>query len=564
MDLTPDKQPISNLIESADDGKLVLPEFQRSFVWNRQDVEELIVSILNGYYIGTLLLLDVNPRDTPFSPRAIEGVSANDITPKRMVLDGQQRLTSIYYALNSHKFDEDRGLGNTKYTYEFFIDMEKTVEKDWESAVFSRKKGGRKHSNYDTKEKCMSENVMPVKALEDGERRLKWGIGYKDKTGKEELWGRFEDYAEEFTNFKVATVELGMETELDTVVEIFERINRTGENLSVFELLTARLYKEDLELRQLWENVYEDKENFSHIRKFSDDIKDEKYQKHILRTMALIRDEEPKRKNLITLDSKNFKEDWETASKYVENALMRLNNAQHGFGALDSSWLPYSGMVSAMAAMLHMIEDEGDKGTYYDKLEQWYWSSIFTERYTSATSTLSHRDLEDLENWIKEGNKMEALMTENQLEDLNLREKARKGGVYKGVMCMVALEGPEDFYTGDPDEFNELDDHHIFPKAYLKDEKQNVPETLRNTIINRTLIKNKTNKKIKDKRPSEYLENMAESLGSSNSTYQVMSNHLIGEKAVEAMEEDDYQKFLDNRERNLKEKIRERTGIKER
>jgi hypothetical protein len=560
MDLKPGKEPISNLIDSANEGKLVLPEFQRSFVWNRQDVEELIVSILNGYYIGTFLLLDVDPYETPFSPRAIEGVE-KDLDPRRMVLDGQQRITSIFYALNSHNFDEERGLGNTKYTYEFFVDMEETVNKNWEEAVFSRKKGGRKHSKYDTKEKCMSENVMPVRSLKDGEERLKWGMEYKEKTGNDELWEGFKEYAKEFNEFQVAIVELKRETELDTIVEIFERINRTGENLSVFELLTARLYKEDLELRELWKEVYEDKENFSHIRKFSDDIKDEKYQKHVLRTMALIRGNEPKRKNLITLDSENFKQDWETASKYVENALMRLNDSQHGFGALDPSWLPYSGMVSATAAMLHMIENKGDKGTYYKKLSQWYWSSIFAERYTSATATLSHRDLEDLEKWIEDGEEMDALMTENQLEDLNLREKARKGGVYKGIMCMVALEGPEDFYTGDPDEFNQLEDHHIFPKNHLKNNQ--VPETLRNTIINRTLIKDKTNKKIKDQAPSDYIEDMEESLGSSNSVYQVLSNHLINEEAVDAMKEDNYKKFLQNREAELKQKISIRTGIGE-
>ncbi len=559
MNITPDKEQLSKLMTEAEAGELVLPEFQRSFVWNRQDVEELIVSIMNGYYIGTFLLLDINPTDTPFSPRGIEGLET-ELKPRRMILDGQQRITSIFYALNSHKFDEKMGLGNTKYAYEFFVDMKSAVDNDWEDAVFSRKIGGRKHNKYDTDEKCIEQNVVPMRALRDGESRMKWGIEYKEEKN-EGLWKEFEKYAKNFNNFFVSTVELNRDTSLDVIVEIFERINRTGQNLSIFELLTARLYSEDILLRELWEDVYTNRDEFGHIHEFSKDIKDEKYQKHILSTMALIRDKEPKRKNLITLDSKNFVEDWETASKYVEKALIRLVNTKDGFGVISPSWLPYSGMVPALASMLQMINSK-DSNNNYNKLKKWYWSSVFTERYSSSTGTLSKRDLEELEKWIDNGDKPEAIITENQINELTLKESSKRSGIYKGIICMIALETPRDFFSGDSVEFHKLEDHHIFPKKYLEDQNEVIGKERRNTVLNRTLIQEETNRKISAKEPSKYIQEMLENLESEKTVKKVLSNHLIGRGAYHAMKENNYKEFLNARENEIKNKIKHKTVAK--
>ena len=91
----PTKEPLIGLIHDARQGQVVLPEFQRSFIWDRQSTEELLVSILNNYFIGSLLFLSVLPDDHPFKARKIEGTD-DGIYPTKMVLDGQQRLTSVH------------------------------------------------------------------------------------------------------------------------------------------------------------------------------------------------------------------------------------------------------------------------------------------------------------------------------------------------------------------------------------------------------------------------------------------------------------------------------------
>ena len=96
----PTKESLIDLVDRACQGHVVLPDFQRSFIWERGAVEELLVSIFNGYFIGSLLTLTVSPDTVPFRPRTIEGIGSDVLPrPQKMVLDGQQRITSIYYAL---------------------------------------------------------------------------------------------------------------------------------------------------------------------------------------------------------------------------------------------------------------------------------------------------------------------------------------------------------------------------------------------------------------------------------------------------------------------------------
>ena len=81
-------------------GKLVLPVFQRNFVWARDEITALLVSILQGHYIGSLLLLNIDSEAVPFAHRVLQGVelNGNAAHPHAMILDGQQRLTSLHYA----------------------------------------------------------------------------------------------------------------------------------------------------------------------------------------------------------------------------------------------------------------------------------------------------------------------------------------------------------------------------------------------------------------------------------------------------------------------------------
>src|SRR5690349_15717795 len=103
MHITPDNQNLVGLVEEAHKGRLCLPNFQRAFVWPRDQVADLVRSVLRRYYIGSLLLLRCDPDRPPFAPAFLRGAKPahQEPRPDYLVLDGQQRLTSLLYALTA-------------------------------------------------------------------------------------------------------------------------------------------------------------------------------------------------------------------------------------------------------------------------------------------------------------------------------------------------------------------------------------------------------------------------------------------------------------------------------
>lgn len=93
MEIIPDKRKVVGLIEHAHEGKICLPNFQRDFVWTREEVADLVRSIIRGYFIGSLLLLRCDPNNPPFAPEFLRGANPpyKDGRPELLVLDGQQR-----------------------------------------------------------------------------------------------------------------------------------------------------------------------------------------------------------------------------------------------------------------------------------------------------------------------------------------------------------------------------------------------------------------------------------------------------------------------------------------
>src|ERR1700734_3879885 len=103
MDIIPDKRRVVGLIEHAHEGRICLPNFQRDFVWTREEVADLVRSIIRGYFIRSLLLLRCDPNNPPFAPECLRGSdpTSKNPRPEHLVLDGQQRLSSLIYALTA-------------------------------------------------------------------------------------------------------------------------------------------------------------------------------------------------------------------------------------------------------------------------------------------------------------------------------------------------------------------------------------------------------------------------------------------------------------------------------
>ena len=91
--VTPENLDLFDLVKDASEGKLALPQFQRNFVWSPEDVRELLISVFSGYFIGALLLLEIDRRKPPFGIRAVEGCEIDENSlmglTTQVLLDGQ-------------------------------------------------------------------------------------------------------------------------------------------------------------------------------------------------------------------------------------------------------------------------------------------------------------------------------------------------------------------------------------------------------------------------------------------------------------------------------------------
>ena len=162
MEIIPDKRKVVGLVEPAHEGKICLPNFQRDFVWTREEVADLVRSIIRGYFIGSLLLLRCDPNNPPFAPVFLRGskpaVAIRD--PSYLILDGQQRLSSLIYALTA----PDLSLKDSSQRRWFFVNLDVLLnEPDSDEVVFDRAK--RELRGLETAETQYAQRMLPCTVL---------------------------------------------------------------------------------------------------------------------------------------------------------------------------------------------------------------------------------------------------------------------------------------------------------------------------------------------------------------------------------------------------------------
>ena len=485
MDLNPNPK-VSELIAEAEKGTIVLPDFQRSFIWEPEGIRELLVSVIGNYFIGSILILEQFEKDSPFALRLVQGVrelneAAQIQSFVKILLDGQQRTTALFYALN----EPDIPLKNRSSSYYFFLDFDKALAKDWDGAVQAVYAKDRKSLSLIS----ANPRIVSFKTIKN----------LKEITQRFKLDSQFEEIyeiASDFMNREIYTIELPKETTPERIVETFERINRTGRPLTAFELLTARLYKNGIKLRDL---LAEAKKNYEFPESITPDF--------IPKVIAIIRNMEPKKKIVLELEPQNFKEDWDRACEALEVAFTRMIDIKNGYGAFDfTKWIPYSTMVVPLANMLDFVKtNKLELKKNYDKIDRWYWSSVFTNRYDHAPDTNSLSDFNSVRNWILDDQKVPSFIANFDPVSLDWSVEKQRSAIYRGILNLVVLAGALDFQTGQPPQFDvkHVQDDHIFPRSVYKT----------NMIPNRTLITKNLAKG--DRIPSDYFKELKEKHGSS-------------------------------------------------
>ena len=553
---------LSQLLNAADNGTLRLPDFQRGWIWDDDRIKGLLASISRGFPIGAIMTLQAGGQ-IRLRSRLIQGVEG---TPRNKansyLLDGQQRLTSLYQALLHKGPVNTRSNRGQRIQRWYYIDMREAMNPnaDREDAVVSvpatkietRNFGRDIALDLSTQELEFAQHMIPTEQLLDNSTNWLLGyIGYWQGSDVEHPRGNAIDFYNEFnesvitafTSYQLPVIELTKETPKEAVCTVFEKVNTGGVALSVFELATAIFAGEDecFSLRDDWAARRERMHGgYSVLR----GIEGEQYLQavallatHNKRKEAVIsgkpQNQLPaiscKRNDILSLDVRDYQR-W---ADDLEAAFGRVAKFLHRQFVFNQRDVPYTTQIVPLAAIYADLGSELETANAQRLLQRWFWSGIFGEIYGGTVETQYARDLEQVTEWVRGGGAPIMINEANFIPERLLSLRTRNSAAYKGLYALQMKSGAKDWRTDNPLVFDSwdqenIDIHHIFPKRWCeKDANPPIPPRLYNSVINKTPIDAKTNKMIGGNAPSKYLPRLEREAISPDTLDQVLRSHWL-------------------------------------
>jgi hypothetical protein len=592
---------LDNLLEDCHRGTLQLPDFQRSWVWDEDRIKSLIASISRAFPVGALMTLDTGG-EVNFKPRPVEGAppEAKQKSPQSLLLDGQQRMTSLYQVTLRGQVVETVTPKKKKVKRWFYIDIRKALDPtiDREEAIVGvpedriiRTDFGREMvSDLSSAEHEYASLMYPVSQVFDWDS---WQDGF-DKHWRgdenEEIRDEFRAFKkqilENFKGYRVPVISLDRSTSKEAVCVVFEKVNTGGKALDAFELVTAMYAAAGHELRKDW---YGDDATIGRHRRFAETLRPAGSATGIIanvantdflqaislfytrdrRRMAESAGKQGKelpavtgnRQALLNLPLDAYKQ----YENQVENGFVQAAKFLHMLHIYQIFDLPYQSQIVPLAAILADIGDAWEHEANRAKMVRWYWNGVFGELYGTAVETRISRDFMEVPIWLKGGPEpstvSETMFRADRLKTMRMRLSA----AYKGVNALLMKESAQDFRSGQKFDhtvfFGEnVDIHHIFPQAWCK--KQGITPHVYDSIINKTPLSYRTNRIIGGVAPSEYLAKLEKGNEATppiepDKIDVYLSTHLIDPSLLRA---DMFDAFMADRQKRLLALIEQATG----
>lgn len=524
------KTPLQDLLARADSGNLQLPDFQRGWVWDDERIRSLLASVSVSFPIGAVMQLQTGGEHIRFKPRPLAGTHdrLRHVSPETLVLDGQQRLTSLYQSLMSDSPVETKDAKGKSIRRFYYIDMEQAVqpEGDREDALVSvpedrlvKAFGGDITLDLTSPEREYAQDLFPVNRIfASADWRQAYSEHWNFDRDKMRLFNEFErEVIKRFEQYQVPVIELKKETPKEAVCLVFERVNTGGVALTVFELLTASFAADEFQLRDDW-NAREDRLKTGHpvLRNLQSDdflqaislMVTQTRRRAALKAGTTV-EKAPgiscKRKEILKLEV----EDWQAWAERVEDGFVRAARFLYGQKIFKARDLPYRTQLVPLAAIFTDLGKDGEADGARRKIARWYWCGVLGELYGGAIESRFARDLPEVVASVRGDAAEPITITESNFQAGRLLTlRTRNSSAYKGLYALLMRDGGRDFRTGEAIEAqtffdDKIDIHHIFPEKWCKDAKLE-PGTY-NSVINKTAISARTNRQIGGRAPSKYL-----------------------------------------------------------
>lgn len=575
------KRNLYEILKDVNSGKIQLPDFQRGWVWDDDRIKGVIASVAKSFPIGAVMLLETGNENIRFKTKPVEGVvGLNGTKPEMLILDGQQRITSLYQAIMTNRVVNTRNSKGYEIKRWYYIDMVKALDtdSDLEEAIFSINENKIITENIgrdiildlSTEENEFKNLMYPVSMVNNyDEWRTKF-IEYWDyDRDKIKFWNEFEKkIIKGFNGYNLPVIVMKKENTKEAVCQVFEKVNTGGVSLTVFELLTASFASDGFDLKADWEDIKNKFKPYKILNKTSNtDIIQaitlySTFNKRLAAITSGLTENIPsvsaKRKEMLNLTlSEYLKYRDEIVEGFIKSSKILVEN--HIFNSRD---LPYSTQLVPMAAILAKLGDKIDNVGNKNKLMRWFWCGVFGELYGSANETRYALDMIQVTDWIENNAEEPKTIYDANFSPSRLNTlRTRNSAAYKGVYALMMDENTKDWLSATKIDFStyfseSIDIHHIFPVAWC--EKNNIPRNDYDCIINKTPLSGRTNRIVSGDAPSKYLERLKKYAGVSDSEFNdILRSHVV---SPDYMYKDDFYGFFNNRKEQILQRIEKAIG----
>lgn len=512
-----DDTTLAQLLTDMGSGKLQVPRFQRGFVWPLTKTRKLLDSIYKEFPIGTFFLWRA-PAGSPALSRPLtelglpEPPTGSEVL---YILDGQQRLTSLYAVINRYKQGR-RNYGRVCIDLETATRFDANHEEDFSEDIFVYRTGD-------------GTRFIPVADLA-GSRVL----DAYDAVPR--AWKPAFNKAHHLLHKYPFSVVWIQEQDLGSAIEIFQRINEEGKPLSRYDLICANVWTEDFDLRKHVEaqNKLFEAKGFGKL-----------HETVWTQALALMITGRCTTVAELSLKSEEVEKHWKAAVRAMELA---VDFAVKNLGVKRADYLPYRGIIAVLAAYSHNTKRSALSAVERTALWSWFWKVSLSERYGSTSPSRMAEDAAELAK-LATGEEPAFAYGADISPEAVLRTKmtTSSSALRNATLCMLALLGPRNLKDGGPIDLSDsffashkkAERHHVFPVAHLQE--KGISTASVHALPNFCFLPADLNKEISKKAPATYL---GEYRTSNPGFGAAAKSHLIPVGDDSPVWENDFREFL--------------------
>ena len=542
--------------QKLQNGEIKLPRFQRHQAWDKRRITSLLETITYNLPLGITLLLEVD--EEKFISRYLETAPQTGVKVNEHLLDGQQRLTSLWRSMHNNYENE------TFFIYIPEFDHEDDGINNENMMTYCQGRWFNKNKKYplwaDSPSACFKKGLIPMNLLKPTDIRSEidnWindavaNLEPKDNQDSEFI-NKYKKFNEAKTkldktitqlreiinHYNLPFLALPSNTPKDIALRVFINMNTNTKPLSLYDVIVAEIESvKGVSLHDLQNSLNEKHPKIAGYFKL---------EQLILATSALLQDKVPNNSGMLEMSKELMVENW----NYLEDGLNKMTDFLANEGVYSRQILPTNAVLAVVAALYKYIpESLDDRGKAEILLKKYIWSAFFTDRYENSAASRAFKDFVNLKNIILKSSKEDgSFYREDDVPALNRDLHAisdidflSKTGWPKGeniraraIMCVASKLGSYDFSDGHKltqDNLENRDYHHIFPKAILNELDINP-----NLALNCAIITSSTNKSLGAKAPLNYIKERYNIFDEETINVRLQS-HLIPTRRLTEIEE---------------------------